>query len=127
MQGNPAQIWGEQGAEGARAAPLAAKAAHNTLASLPLFLTATRQLNALITIDTLVPGSPELILLGDWATGRLALEKWPALPAGVSWTAHLWWVLGWWVMADGVGGDCEGKGGGGLSGLASLMEVTLGM
>lgn len=33
VQGNPAQIWGEQGAEGARAAPLAAKAAHNTLAS----------------------------------------------------------------------------------------------
>ena len=34
VQGNPAQIWGEQGAEGARAAPLAAKAADNTLASL---------------------------------------------------------------------------------------------
>ena len=75
VQGNPAQIWGSRARKAVEHAPLAAKAAHNRHPSL--FPTAARQLNALsLSIPYHAP------------------EKWPALPAGVSWNAHLRWVLG---------------------------------
>ena len=101
VQGNPAQIWGEQGAEGARAAPLAAKAAHNTLTCLPSLslLNGHSAIKRPITIDILVPGSRELILLGDWATGRLALEK---VASVTSWRLmDRASVVGAWVVGDG--------------------------